>query len=770
MKRRRLQKLQKEREEEKTRFEQPAFTGLDDVPGPSSQQVPKPVVSVRRRLDFSQILTQTSSPDDSSDESIDNPFASDSSSSESEEHEKKFAELMPVRTPSTKGMSPGTNGSQCLANEISSSVPSSYVTGLDLSVLQELAEFVPTPLSPLPETPSRVLSSSASDLAREDPDINPLPPLPPQSPVPSQERIVEDPENNPLLPPSASAATQSAATNDNRKQKAKHPILSACTCKDRCYEKIDQNRRENLHNEYWDNSYNDRKGWIFNNSSIISSKTPAPNRKRREYFFTNKNGHRIKVCAAFFLRTLGYSSNSVIKCLEKSSPAENIFVRPDQRGKHKPAHAYPNDVLETINEHIESFHPTCSHYRRSDAPLKRYLPPDVTVRNMHSLFLENHPNLQVGYDSYRKRVVAKGISFAKLGVEECEQCMAFKLHEHSQPQENPDCDSCKIQLEHKRNYVSGRIHYKKDAEEDPDEGTTIYVAADMQKVIMLPPMPGVKSCVFVNRLVAYHETFAPLGDQYKKKHAKQVTSILWHEGISGRSAADVTSAFIKAISMMAEDAKDIVIWCDNCSAQNKNWTLFTSITRYINSNAGVLPKTVTFKYLETGHTFLSADSFHGLVENNMRRRKNVYNFHDFVTVVQTCGGAPKTVEMQYHDFVEWDKRVSGGKTVKIPYLKQIQEAQFRAGSKNLFFKLLHDDDVFEECDFLMKKTQRDIDSGSNIPQIRSRPRGIPEWKKMKIIESLQRLMPEPKRAFWNTIQTDNQVADLTEIDITENFE
>ncbi|KAK3772348.1 hypothetical protein RRG08_031372 [Elysia crispata] len=41
---------------------------------------------------------------------------------------------------------------------------------------------------------------------------------------------------------------------------------------------------------------------------------------------------------------------------------------------------------------------------------------------------------------------------------------------------------------------------------------------------------------------------------------------------------------------------------------------------------------------------------------------------------------------------------------------------------------------------------------------------------MKIIESLQRLMPEPKRAFWNTIQTDNRVADLMEIDITEDFE
>ncbi|GFR77097.1 hypothetical protein ElyMa_000499700 [Elysia marginata] len=193
----------------------------------------------------------------------------------------------------------------------------------------------------------------------------------------------------------------------------------------------------------------------------------------------------------------------------------------------------------------------------------------------------------------------------------------------------------------------------------------------MQEVIMLPSMPGVKSCVFVNRLVAYHETFAPLGNQHKKKSTKQVMSILWHEGISGRSAANVTSAFIKAISMMAEDAKDIVIWCDNCAAQNKNWTLYTSIARFMNSSADFVPQTVTLKFLETGHTFMSADSFHGQVETNMRRKKNVFNFHDFMTVpvIQTCGGSPKTVEMQPQDFTEWDKRVSGGKTVKVPLLK-----------------------------------------------------------------------------------------------------
>ncbi|GFS04392.1 CAI-1 autoinducer sensor kinase/phosphatase CqsS [Elysia marginata] len=224
---------------------------------------------------------------------------------------------------------------------------------------------------------------------------------------------------------------------------------------------------------------------------------------------------------------------------------------------------------------------------------------------MHSHFVEKHPDLQVGYNSCRKRVVARSISFARLAVEECEQCMAFKLHEHSQPEQNPNCDPCTIQLQHKTNYTSSRIHYKKGAEEDPEEGTTIYVAADMQKVIMLPSMPGVKSCVFVNRLVAYHETFAPLGDQHKKK----------------------------------------------------------------------VPKTVS-----------------------------------------------------------------------------------------------HDDDSFLECDFLMKKTQREIEDASNKPKNRSRPRGIPGWKKAKLNDTLEHLMPEPKRAFWNAIQIDDQVADLTEIGSTEDIE
>ena len=350
-----------------------------------------------------------------------------------------------------------------------------------------------------------------------------------------------------------------------------------------------------------------------------------PRRVMSEYFLMDKNGFRVSVCASFFLRTLGFTSNSVVKCMFKAAPKESLFASVDKRGKHLPPHALSTNTIEAMDVHIESFHPCCSHYRRQHAPNCRYLSPDLTVRDMYSYFLEEHPDMNVSYQSYRRRVDEKGISFVKLGVEECETCLSFKFHEHQTPDDYPDCETCKALLEHRQRYISGRTHYIQDSDKDPEDGTEIYVPADMQKVIMLPYMPGIKSCAFVNRLVTFHETFAPPGEQKHKKSPKQVISVLWHEGVSGRSAAEVSSAYIKAINFMANDARHITIWCDNCAAQNKNWTLCTSLTRYMNdTKTEMLLNNVTIKYLETGHTFLSADSFHGLVEKNMRKRDKVY--------------------------------------------------------------------------------------------------------------------------------------------------
>ena len=61
-----------------------------------------------------------------------------------------------------------------------------------------------------------------------------------------------------------------------------------------------------------------------------------------------------------------------------------------------------------------------------------------------------------------------------------------------------------------------REAYINDKKEPFNDSSTMF-SVDMEKVIMLPRMPGVKQCIFTRRLVGYHMTFAPLGEKQQAK-------------------------------------------------------------------------------------------------------------------------------------------------------------------------------------------------------------------------------------------------------------
>ena len=103
----------------------------------------------------------------------------------------------------------------------------------------------------------------------------------------------------------------------------------------------------------------------------------------------------------------------------------------------------------------------------------------------------------------------------------------------------------------------------------------------------------------------------------KKVTEKKALGVLWHEGISGRNDEDVSSAFVKAISSHFRDFSEVVMWLDNCGGQNKCWTLYTSMIHLVNLNRG--PDKITLKYFTVGHTFMSADTFHKMVEGEMKK-------------------------------------------------------------------------------------------------------------------------------------------------------
>ena len=88
-----------------------------------------------------------------------------------------------------------------------------------------------------------------------------------------------------------------------------------------------------------------------------------------------------------------------------------------------------------------------------------------------------------------------------------------------------------------------RKMYQLDVERNKD-GNQKYFSVDMQKIIMLPHLPGLKTAVFT-RILVINETIAPLGG---KESGGKLIGFLWHRGVQCRNNEDVASVIITFLS------------------------------------------------------------------------------------------------------------------------------------------------------------------------------------------------------------------------------
>lgn len=202
---------------------------------------------------------------------------------------------------------------------------------------------------------------------------------------------------------------------------------------------------------------------------------------------------------------------------------------------------------------------------------------------------------------------------------------------------------------------------------------------------MLPRCEMFKEIIFVPRIICFNESFVPLGKQTKNK---KPVAIIWHEATAGRSQSDIISSFNKFL-LLHRDAQEVTIWMDNCAAQNKNWSLYCFFIYFINSESTAI-NSIKLKYLLSGHTFMSADSFHHQVEKSLKQKGKVLDFDDYKNCVRTSNNEKTTcIEMNVNDFLDvqdCSSRFKLNKTVPKPYLSNFCEVNFLRGSKKLFYE------------------------------------------------------------------------------------
>lgn len=491
-------------------------------------------------------------------------------------------------------------------------------------------------------------------------------------------------------PQSIDASVPTVTSIKQNKNKIKHPmIVNSCDgkCKRQCT-LFPLEWRKEIWNKYWDQNFVSRRTFLnkcVNISSIKRRKIQISNSNQtllknesRYFSLPNKDNELISVCRKFFLSTLGYKTDAVITELSRAlkKGVLNTSISKENRGGTR-----RKINASIITEHIMTFQPIVSHYRRHNAPFTKYLPRHLTLQQMYKDFKQKNPNFKCGIELYRQKIKELKISFHMPKGDRCVECSMYEeeLKKYS------DINSMPVEIRskyenHKSKSDSALNRYRIDGT-TKNSNRVKYISMDLQKVIILPEMPDIKDAFFMSRLVTFNLTFAPI----EKKSHDFATCVLWHEAQAGREASDIVNA-IYAFLQNNRDLEHLYIWTDNCTAQNKNWTLYTAMIMIVNNSLNDL-KSVTISYLTKGHTHMSADGVHGNIELKMKRQKNIYDFQDFKDIVMQSRKNIKVIEIACR--YEWPKKKRAARhnePLKNFNLNSVVQVEFISGSRNLFYK------------------------------------------------------------------------------------
>ena len=187
-------------------------------------------------------------------------------------------------------------------------------------------------------------------------------------------------------------------------------------CTKKCSEKLTEERRQEIHEFYWNLSKDKLNIWISNLVDTIDPVRPR-NKKlgkkerkfTRAYYLENSSKEKLQVCQKMFLSTLGLTSDKTIQTvLSKCKSSHTVVDLSDQRGKSD-GNKKPDDISDKVTNHILSFNPSISHYRRAHAPRRMYISPEFNVSGMYKDFCTSNPVKTYNY--YNKKVKKMNISF-----------------------------------------------------------------------------------------------------------------------------------------------------------------------------------------------------------------------------------------------------------------------------------------------------------------------------------------------------------------------
>lgn len=387
-----------------------------------------------------------------------------------------------------------------------------------------------------------------------------------------------------------------------------------CNCKFNCSRNVDVHQQQSAFDRYW-SLPNTEKQYYF--AQCINKS--APNKRQRPDYKGKKNVSMefqlivgsddcttIRVCKEFFMGTFDIS-NSQIKTHCKNMDHSGT-LKPKVR--KTPATKIPDEKIEDIINHINSFPRIESHYCRSTTQ-RLYLDPALSIRKMYAL--------------YREKCTSTGKTAVKLWKYEQVFSTKFNLGFHA-PRKDI-CDKCKQyqasnaagglsaeEQEAKDLHGKSREEVRAERHRDtanPDTGTLV-VSFDMENVFALP-RTSVSSAFYRRKFNTYNLTA-------RVNRTTKGYCAIWNEKMSSRSGNDIASginALLPEIIKDHPDTRHLILWSDSCVPQNRNQMMSFCLQNFLQQTRSL--ESITQKFCEPGHSSIQdIDNLHSIIERSLK--------------------------------------------------------------------------------------------------------------------------------------------------------
>lgn len=446
-----------------------------------------------------------------------------------------------------------------------------------------------------------------------------------------------------------------------------------CKCKHKCTVSFTPEDQVHINREYWDlGDYSKQALFLRTCIKVLKCKRALTVSSRRAQTFVYEF-RGVQVCKKFFKSTLNISDGFITTWAKKQS--ENRFD--DKRGKHNNQRKINEDILALIKDHIESFPAVESHYTRAKSQ-RKYLSCILNIKRMARLFKEKYPDTKISNSLYRRIFNTHyNLSFHRPKKDACSTCEKYKNAKDKAPlQEAYDA--------HMANKIMARESKERDKEEAKVNPGLKVFTFDLQSVLATP-CSRVSDMYYVRKFATYNSTFYDLatGDGF---------CFLWNETTGKRGSNEIGTTMFKMLTTLNDQVCDVILYSDCCGGQNRN-RFIAALLMYMNATLNL--KSITMKFLESGHTQMEADSMHSAIESR-KKKACVYSPEEWPTILRLArvDNPYKVIAMQNTEILDLQelfgqlgnslKKNDDGKKVNWLKIKMLQVQ--RADPQSLYYK------------------------------------------------------------------------------------